>query len=173
MWRINGAAFKTLLYILCFKIYNTLIITSINNYYRFEHNIKIITTKFHLCWSDWSTRNKLAENSWNPHSSSASSWDRACPTWHASAHTPGCLAVWLSWSRFPYFGKSGLVQISLFWQIWTSPDFLIFEIWTSPDLTFCESGPAGVENTISELIQIFLFWQIWSSPDFLILANLD
>ena len=87
-------------------------------------------------------------------------------------------------SRFPYFGKYGLVQISLFWQIWTSPeflilqiwtspDFLIFEIWTSPDLTFCESGQAGVENAISELVQISLFWQIWTSPDFLILANLD
>ena len=68
----------------------------------------------------------------------------------------------LSWSRFSYFGKSGLVQISLFWQI-----------WTSPDLTFCESGPAGVENTIFELVQISLFWQIWTSPDFPILENLD
>ena len=47
------------------------------------------------------------------------------------------------------------------------------EIWTSPDLTFCESGPAAVENTFSELVQISLFWQIWTSPDFLILANLD
>ena len=28
------------------------------------------------------------------------------------------------------------------------------EIWTSPDLTFCESGPAAVENTFSELVQI-------------------
>ena len=32
--------------------------------------------------------------------------------------------------------KSALVKISLFWQIWTSSDFLIFEIWTNPDLTF-------------------------------------
>ena len=63
-----------------------------------------------------------------------------------------------SWSS-PTLTVSELVQISLFWEIWTSPNFLIFEIWTSPDFLIFEIWTSPD----------FLIFEIWTSPDFLIL----
>ena len=46
---------------------------------------------------------------------------------------PGAVQLWqfLSWSRFHYFGESGLVQISLFWKSGLVQNWHFLGIWTS------------------------------------------
>ena len=50
--------------------------------------------------------------------------------------------------------KSGLVQISLFWQIWTSPDLAIFEIWTNSENVFSTAAGPDSQKVKSGLVQI-------------------
>ena len=56
--------------------------------------------------------------------------------------------------QFPKNFKSELVQISLFWQIWTSPDLAIFEILTNSEM-----------DIQHQLVQIRKKCQIWTNPD--------